>query len=354
MPWVAPVAPPWRNAIDAIAAHGLASPGTAQPGETAVLRVIAILGLMALGAAPAAAQAPCPADFEGQAAPITCLCEAQATQAGSVWGTGTYTSDSRICRAAVHAGAIPATGGTVTVTPAAGLPAYRGSAANGITTANYGPWSASFTVAAPGTKGADGQAVAACPNNFQNQSDTLTCACTAQAGLSGSVWGTGTYTTDSRICRAAIHAGAIPAAGGIVTVTPAPGLPTYAGSAANGVTTSNYGPWSASFTVAAAGAAPPVAAGPAACPANFQGQGSPLSCTCAAEAAASGGIWGTGVYTTDSRICRAAVHAGIIPPGGGVVNVVPAPGLPSYFGTAANGVTSSNYGPWSASFTFRR
>jgi predicted nucleic acid-binding Zn ribbon protein len=319
-----------------------------------MLRVLAILGLMALGAAPAAAQAPCPANFQGQTAPVTCLCEAQAALSGSVWGTGTYTTDSRVCRAAVHAGAIPATGGTVTVTPAPGLPAYAGSAANGITTSNYGPWSASFTVAAPGTKGADGQTVAACPNTFENQPGALTCSCETQAALSGSVWGTAIYTTDSRICRAAVHAGAIPATGGIVTVTPAPGLPAYPGSAANGITTSNYGPWSASFTVAGAGAAPAAATGPAACPANFQGQSAPLSCACAPEAAMSGSVWGTGVYTTDSRVCRAAVHAGIIPPTGGVVNVVPAPGLPSYVGTPANGITSSNYGPWSASFTFRR
>jgi predicted nucleic acid-binding Zn ribbon protein len=316
-------------------------------------RVLATLFLLALGAMPAAAQAPCPANFQGQSAPVTCMCEAQAALSGAVWGTGTYTTDSRVCRAAVHAGAIPATGGVVTVTPAPGLPAYRGSAANGITTANYGPWSASFNVAAPGGKG-DGATLAACPGNFQNQSGALTCTCEAQAALSGAVWGTGVYTTDSRICRAAVHAGAIPATGGAVTVTPAPGLPTYLGSAANGITTSNYGPWSASFTVARAAGVPAAAAGAAACPANFQGQTAALSCACAPEAAMSGAVWGTGVYTTDSRVCRAAVHAGVIPPTGGVVNVIPAPGLPSYVGTPANGVTTSNYGPWSASFTFRR
>jgi predicted nucleic acid-binding Zn ribbon protein len=307
-------------------------------------RMLVTLGCLVLMAAPAAAQAPCPSNFEGQSAPVTCSCAPEAAMSGSVWGSGTYTTDSRVCRAAVHSGAIPATGGVIVVTPAPGLPAYAGSAANGITTANYGPWSASFTVAAPSA------AAAACPNTFQNQSAPLTCTCTTEAALSGSVWGSGTYTADSRICRAAIHAGAIPATGGVVTVTPAAGQQSYSGSAAHGITSSNYGPWSASFTVVAAGG--PVTA--AACPANFEGRTTPVSCACAPEAAMSGQVWGTGIYTTDSRVCRAAVHAGVIPAGGGLVNVVPAPGQNAYAGSAANGITTSNYGPWGASFTFRR
>jgi len=43
--------------------------------------------------------------------PFTCVCSAQKMQEGAVWGTDTYTDDSRLCRAAVHAGAIPAAGG---------------------------------------------------------------------------------------------------------------------------------------------------------------------------------------------------------------------------------------------------
>lgn len=308
-------------------------------------RLALLLAAFALHALPAAAQAPCPNNFENQSAPVTCSCAPEAALSGSVWGTGTYTTDSRVCRAAVHAGAIPASGGVIVVTPMPGLPAYAGSAANGITTSNYGPWRASFSVAAPAA------AAAACPNNFQNRSEPLTCTCTTEAALSGSVWGTGTYTSDSRICRAAIHAGAIPVTGGVVTVTPAPGQQSYAGSAANGITSANYGPWSASFTFGSKGAE---ASAAAACPANFEGHNAPLSCACTPDQAMSGSVWGTGIYTTDSRVCRAAVHAGVIPATGGMVNVVPAPGQNAYVGTPANGITTSNYGPWSSSFTFRR
>jgi LCCL domain len=57
-----------------------------------------------------------------------------------------------------------------------------------------------------------------------------------------SVWGTGWYTTDSAVCLAAIHSGAIKASkGGKVTVTSKKGLKTYLGSKANGVTSSDYG-----------------------------------------------------------------------------------------------------------------
>src|SRR5262245_57681654 len=34
---------------------------------------------------------------------------------------------------------------------------------------------------------------------------------------------------------------------------------------------------------------------------------------------AQGGLWGSDVYTADSGICRAGIHAGLISPGGGVV-----------------------------------
>ena len=205
-------------------------------------RFVLMLGLLALGAAPALAQPACPTDFQNQSAALTCRCAPEAAMSGTVWGSGTYTTDSRVCRAAVHAGAIPAGGGVVVVTPTAGLRAYAGSTANGITTVEYGAWQGSFTVAAPGA------AVSACPATFESQPAPLTCACTTEAALSGAVWGSGTYTTDSRVCRAAIHAGAIPVTGGTVTVTPAPGQQAYQGSTANGIATEDYGPWDASFT----------------------------------------------------------------------------------------------------------
>ncbi|MBX6376076.1 MAG: hypothetical protein IRZ13_17845 [Acetobacteraceae bacterium] len=194
----------------------------------------------------------------------------------------------------------------------------------------------------------------ACPADFQDQSAPITCTCSAEAVAAGSVWGSGVYTSDSNICLAARHAGAVGEQGGAVTVTPAPGRSAYSGTRANGVESASYGAWDRSFTVAAATQEEASAAAPPACPASFEQQSAPLACSCSAQATGIGEVWGTGAYSSDSSICRAARHAGIIPAEGGTVQVIPAPGMPSYAGTTANGVTSLSYGAWGASFTFRR
>lgn len=68
-------------------------------------------------------------------------------------------------------------------------------------------------------------------------------------GEVGSVWGTETYTDDSSVCSAAVHAGVInPVEGGRVVIEIAPGEETYEGTEANGVTSQGYGSWDGSFT----------------------------------------------------------------------------------------------------------
>jgi hypothetical protein len=62
-------------------------------------------------------------------------------------------------------------------------------------------------------------------------------------------------------------------------------------------------------------------------------------------------IWGTDVYTDDSSVCTAAMHAGKITPAeGGTVTIEIRPGEASYAGSTRNGVTSSNYSAWDGSF----
>ena len=64
----------------------------------------------------------------------------------------------------------------------------------------------------------------------------------------GTVWGTGTYTSDSAIAHAAVHAGLVKLGeAGVVKVRIVPALNAYEGSTKNGVTTSAYGPWSGSY-----------------------------------------------------------------------------------------------------------
>lgn len=63
-------------------------------------------------------------------------------------------------------------------------------------------------------------------------------------------------------------------------------------------------------------------------------------------------VWGTDIYTHDSSVCLAAVHAGVITlEDGGTVQVTMLPGEESYTGSERNGITTSDYGQWDGSFS---
>jgi hypothetical protein len=67
--------------------------------------------------------------------------------------------------------------------------------------------------------------------------------------------------------------------------------------------------------------------------------------------AAGGTVWGTDVYTTDSRLAIAAVHAGVIKVGEtGVVRVKIIPSPPSFAGSSRHGITTSPYGRYRAAY----
>ena len=67
----------------------------------------------------------------------------------------------------------------------------------------------------------------------------------------------------------------------------------------------------------------------------------------------SGGVWGAGVYTDDSAVAAAAVHAGVVAPGQTAeVTITIKEGQSSYTATTANGVTSRSWGRWGGSYAF--
>ncbi|MBN8944890.1 MAG: hypothetical protein J0H01_35635, partial [Rhizobiales bacterium] len=207
---------------------------------------------------------------------------------------------------------------------------------------------------APAQVQAQTQAISDCPDDFSafaGSTEALVCTCNAQAADRGSVWGMDVYTGDSSICKAAVHAGAISRRGGQVTVTPEAGRPAYAGLTRNGVSSSNYGAYASSFRFAAAGAANTAGggksgdgkAGPGGaaaetaaiseCPDDFSAFADTtqaLTCTCSPQAADRGSVWGMDVYTGDSSVCKAAVHAGVINRRGGQVTVTPEAGQATY------------------------
>jgi hypothetical protein len=224
-----------------------------------------------------------------------------------------------------------------------------------------------------GTPGATGGPIeAGCSFNAGNLTGDpgavfqVSCPPGCQAG--GGLWGTDVYTADSGICHAGIHAGAIPASGGVVTVRIEPGRPAYRGSARNGVQSWDYASYGRSFSVVlptgqmAAAAPPPAAAAPQAIEAGCSfnstqivgAVGTYSVISCPPGCAATGGLWGTDVYTGDSAICKAAVHAGIITDGGGYVGVLLDVGQPAYRGSERNGVRSGDYASYRSSFRLQR
>ena len=180
------------------------------------------------------------------------LCPANGTR-GNVWGTNTYTDDSSVCTAAVNFGLITvAEGGTVTIEIRPGQPAYAASSRNGTTSQSYGSFTGSFVfVGTPtheskvGFGGGDWSANAV---DFRGQNGaSYLYSCPAKGEL-GDVYGTGTYTDDSSVCSAAVHAGLITvAAGGDVTVQIRPGARSYSGSIQHGVTSNDWDAFDGSF-----------------------------------------------------------------------------------------------------------
>ena len=70
--------------------------------------------------------------------------------------------------------------------------------------------------------------------------------------VEGQVWGTDTYTRDSVLGAAAVHAGLLkPGQTEVLRVTVVPALDSYAGTTRNGVTTSDYGSYPQAWKLSA-------------------------------------------------------------------------------------------------------
>lgn len=98
-----------------------------------------------------------------------------------------------------------------------------------------------------------------------------------------------------------------------------------------------------------------IAAGVVAAPSNAVGYRSRVgqSFEMTVTGAAAGGVWGTDVYTDDSSVARAAVHAGLVQVGETkTVTVTILPGQANYAASTRNGVTTNAYGSWVGSYTF--
>lgn len=86
------------------------------------------------------------------------------------------------------------------------------------------------------------------------------------------------------------------------------------------------------------------------CPERLPSGTSELSCTCSAELTRGGGVWGTDVYTADSAICRAALHAGVIDSSGGPIRIRSISPPASFIGSTRNGTTTERWGSYPNAF----
>lgn len=290
---------------------------------------------------------------------FTYVCPAGGPISGRLWGTNIYTDDSSICTAAIHAGYIEAaSGGTVTIEIRPGQASYQGVTRNGVTSRSYGSFAGSFVFI--------GRVSGSANMNWARQADSLrgrngqrfTYSCPAGGPSSGRLWGTDVYTDDSSICTAAVHAGAINVAtGGTVMIEIRGGASSYKASTRNYVASKSYGAYAGSFVIIG-GRSPTDSASInwSKDATSLRGRnGERFSFACEANGVISGRLWGTSLYTDDSSICTAAVHAGLISAaGGGAVMIEIRPGAASYQPSTRNGVASKSYGAWSGSFVFVR
>ncbi|MBI4411835.1 MAG: hypothetical protein HY541_05065 [Deltaproteobacteria bacterium] len=71
----------------------------------------------------------------------------------------------------------------------------------------------------------------------------------------------------------------------------------------------------------------------------------PVNCT-------NGAVWGTNnLFTTDSAICVAAIHEGVVTAEGGMVKVKLLPGQASYGAGSKNGVATRSWDSYGSSFS---
>jgi hypothetical protein len=191
--------------------------------------------------------------------------------------------------------------------------------------------------------------------------ETLTLAC-SPGGTAHPVWGSDIYTADSSICTAGVHSGLITyQQGGTVTIELRPGRTIYGCSERNGVTTSSYGSYQHSFVfktpnteavVREAEDQIPVLWNTSAAMVGFEpGKTYKFKCPSGGKESA---VWGTDIYTQDSSICNAAVHAGkLAMESGGPVTIELRPGESSYKGSTRNGIKTNDYPKYGQSFVVK-
>lgn len=314
------------------------------------------------------------------------LVQVEGSSEGSIWGTDVYTDDSRVDKAAVHAGLVkPGEKAILLLTIVKSPAQHAGTQRNGVQSQAYGSFPSSFMLSKPaesmpvealptqkapteprhGHMDLSGIKVITSPYDVRSRRNAV--AFRQKFGrqfnveivgrTDGSIWGTDVYTDDSDIATAAVHAGLVkPEERAIVTVTIVESPDENIASEQNGVKSSSWSGHpscyiltkkSTSAMTAPRKLSPETAVG-------FTGKlGRRFDIEVVGRI--DGSVWGTDVYTDDSNIATAAVHAGLVKPDERALltlTIVESPDR--HEGSTRNGVTSRSYGSFSSSFILQR
>lgn len=263
-------------------------------------------------------QCRAPTSHAGTDRILSCTCPARAgdpNHSSSVWGSDVYTADSYICTTARHAGVIGADGGRVTLQMLPGRSSYTGSKRNGVQTRKFGKYRASYRFVE--LAGQAGGTTGSASGSFNAVHDlpgfdmSMIYSTRKKGGGLGGVLGAVGRTGVDRTVRDAANVGA--------EVLNA--VPGGSGIGAEDIGTCKGVP-----------------------PAWRDKPGKLLSCTCPASPSERSPVWGTGTYSNDSYICKAAIHAGAIDRSGGRVAIEILPDQLSYEGSLHNGISTMAYG----------
>lgn len=170
----------------------------------------------------------------------------------------------------------------------------------------------------------------------------------------GYVYGTNIYTIDTHLGMAAVHSGAVKnGETGIVKVTLLGPQKSFTKSTKNGITSYNYGQYGSSYKVEPVSLEPTVTKEVLEDPGTLHAFRGKVGKTLKFEITGSskGTIYGTDIYTDDSDLATAAVHAGILKEGEkGVVLVTILEGKNRYKSSLQNGITSKQWDGWVSSY----
>lgn len=168
----------------------------------------------------------------------------------------------------------------------------------------------------------------------------------------GAVWGDRVYSDDTRPARAAVHAGVLGAGEtALVEVEIAGPQESFEAALRNGVQSQAWPGGPGSYIFLEARPAPDTPPDPGNLTSYRNDVGSVFRFVVTGRT--GGGIWGDGIYTDDSRLALAAVHAGVLAPDEtGIVTVRILGPQQGFTGGERNGVTSNTYGAYSGSYSF--